>query len=805
MLKYHKYIWDSFRKKPSGLYILGKGLDVFEIEKQLIIEYSKNHKLVFVFGISENDKQRIIWEAANSGIEFLPKDIEKDTGRKERIQHYESNLVFFHNPGILAKDFLQGIIDPLKIDGFIINNAETIHKDSGLQLCLAYYQAFRLSNQKEIITQICQENNEENSDNENNGNEISDNLNLLNVQSNGFIKAFSEKVYEIGDLKKTADLLWIRHILFFPRFEQNVKDSIQSYEVQIIHISLKNSKSNTPKNEETKTNDFKPIVSNELIKLFALLTSLHNAFMSEYGEQLKLTAEESLVFHKKSLEKRTVTDEQKKVLDSILFFRQAFFFLLHEDPIIFNNYLQAVQSRNAGPYHPLWYEFPQAASVFNVAAKYAEENIPSPKLQWIVQLITNLPKDKRILILAEGTGTVNMICRFLAGFTPATTGKGIQIPNIVLDDNQSNNHSNLSSSNNSSKNGKTSSQKDVSENENYDFTLLNDEEPLINPELFGIIDLPMILLQELHAQANVLEKFQPDVVIFWDVTLLSIRRLEVYNSRYKKNVIAYLLSYPEAKEIQKMNNTGTHERDVFLQYIKSLTSLGLLPLNPFVIGQRPIIADDREFRSSFPLGLLRNGFKVVPALITVGDYVLSDEIVIERKAYTDLVGSLKNGRLLQQLQRMKQFYPRPFLLIEFTDVEYNSLSAKGKSSAIMNKLMTILYSFPDVKLIWARNNVEAGKTLNSLAQGTQPPTMSKALAMGSGVKDLRDIAREDSRQIKFLSSIPFLMSSHIEAIVTHCNSLKDLALMKRDKMMSIMEPSIGLKLYSLLHSSVKPV
>lgn len=776
MLKYHQFIWNSFSSKPSGLYVLGRGLDCFEIEKQLIIEYSKNHELVFVFGVSDNDKQRIIWEAANSGIEFLPKDIEKATDKKERTQHYDSHLVYFHSAGVLAKDFLQGVISPDKISGFIIHHAETIQKEAGLQLCLAFYRA---------------------------------------KNQNGFIKAFSEKIHEFTDLKQVTDLLWVRHILLFPRFETNVKQSIPNSNIQIIDIHL-NGKSKPKNGDETK--EFEPIISQNLVKVFELLKSLHFSFMNEYGESVNLTAEQSLTFNRKYLE-RVITGQEKdafnpakvnplskkvnpkkaplihqglndqqlqKILESILFFRHAFFILLHEEPMIFHEYLQTIQSRNSGQYHPLWFEFPQATSLFNVASSYAEESIPNPKLQWIANLISETPENKKILILAEGPGTVSMICNFLVGFTPRTSTGGIHIPmDSVEISEQSTGNTELSG--------------DVSTD-----NIKLDDELLIDPEIFGVMQPPLIMLQELHSQADVIEKFQPDIVIFWDVTLFSLRKFEVFQARYHKEVVAYLLSFPEAKETRSMEISNEHENNIFIEFIKSLSNINLRPLESFNLGTRPIIVDDREFRSSLPLGLLKAGFKVVPQHLIVGDYVLSDDYVIERKAYSDLVGSLNSGRLLAQLQRMKQFYSKPFLLIEFTDVneQLNAISAKGKNPAIMNKLMTILFNFPDIKLIWAKNNTEAGRTLWALSNGTQQPSAAKAIEMGSKV---RDVGQEDSRQIKFLSAISFLTSQQITAIVEKCKSLRELATMSRNDMMALIEPATGLKLYAFLHSKIKQI
>ena len=61
----------------------------------------------------------------------------------------------------------------------------------------------------------------------------------------------------------------------------------------------------------------------------------------------------------------------------------------------------------------------------------------------------------------------------------------------------------------------------------------------------------------------------------------------------------------------------------------------------------------------------RNGVKLEPCMLDVGDYVLTPSIVVERKALTDLIGSLNNGRLFTQLEQMKRHYNKPMLLIEF--------------------------------------------------------------------------------------------------------------------------------------------
>ena len=53
----------------------------------------------------------------------------------------------------------------------------------------------------------------------------------------------------------------------------------------------------------------------------------------------------------------------------------------------------------------------------------------------------------------------------------------------------------------------------------------------------------------------------------------------------------------------------------------------------------------REFRSSLP-GLLHvGGLDIYPITLTVGDYVLTPDMVVERKSIPDLIGSFNSGRL----------------------------------------------------------------------------------------------------------------------------------------------------------------
>jgi len=77
-----------------------------------------------------------------------------------------------------------------------------------------------------------------------------------------------------------------------------------------------------------------------------------------------------------------------------------------------------------------------------------------------------------------------------------------------------------------------------------------------------------------------------------------------------------------------------------------------------------IIADERERASGLPDLLSQSGLRVDIATLRVGDYILSPEIAVERKTLSDLVTSIFDGRVFDQVRQLTEAYRRPILMIE---------------------------------------------------------------------------------------------------------------------------------------------
>ena len=84
-------------------------------------------------------------------------------------------------------------------------------------------------------------------------------------------------------------------------------------------------------------------------------------------------------------------------------------------------------------------------------------------------------------------------------------------------------------------------------------------------------------------------------------------------------------------------------------------------------GIKPVIitADSRESRSGIALKLQNlPGVSLEQAELTSGDYLIGPGVAVERKAASDFVISLMEGRLFDQLARMAIEHERAIVLVE---------------------------------------------------------------------------------------------------------------------------------------------
>jgi ERCC4-type nuclease len=103
-----------------------------------------------------------------------------------------------------------------------------------------------------------------------------------------------------------------------------------------------------------------------------------------------------------------------------------------------------------------------------------------------------------------------------------------------------------------------------------------------------------------------------------------------------------------------------------------------------------VLYDHREERSGVPDALRAAGVPAAPENLPVGDYVVSDRLVVERKGPTDLAASIKDRRLFEQIARLTDAYQAVVLVVEGDPIHIHERSWKGALGRVLISGVAVL-------------------------------------------------------------------------------------------------------------------
>jgi len=130
-----------------------------------------------------------------------------------------------------------------------------------------------------------------------------------------------------------------------------------------------------------------------------------------------------------------------------------------------------------------------------------------------------------------------------------------------------------------------------------------------------------------------------------------------------------------------------------------------------------IYVDVREERSSIPKILEKEGALVIRRRLDVGDYLVSEDSVVERKSVGDFASSLFDGRLFDQAKRLREVYNNVYYIIEgnIKKIVYRWSNRLKQFSSAMTTLATVF----DAKILWSVNEENTAYIILSLAKNLQ--------------------------------------------------------------------------------------
>ena len=354
---------------------------------------------------------------------------------------------------------------------------------------------------------------------------------------------------------------------------------------------------------------------------------------------------------------------------------------------------------------------------------------------------------------------------------------------------------------------------------------LDDMEKLY--QLYDTEDLVIIHAYDGDMDEHVLEEVKPRYIIMYEPDTSFVRRVEVYRSSHNdRNVRVYFLYYGGSVEEQRYLSSVRREKDSFSKLIKEKSSMSvtmtldahgiedpqeafLRTINTRIAGggrlaataQPPrVVVDVREFRSSLPSLLHGRSMVIVPCMLTVGDYILSPNICIERKSIKDLISSFKDGRLYNQAETMMRHYKAAMLLIEFDQNKsftlepfadlsgsLSSVSAVNASSDLQSKIVLLTLAFPKLRIIWSSSPYQTAEIFESLKAQEPEPDPIQAVRVGlEGGQKAEDQAFNREPQ-DMLRIVPGVTGKNLKSLVVEMRNLKEVA----NATVEELEPAVG--------------
>ncbi|MEM0025459.1 MAG: ERCC4 domain-containing protein [Zestosphaera sp.] len=184
-----------------------------------------------------------------------------------------------------------------------------------------------------------------------------------------------------------------------------------------------------------------------------------------------------------------------------------------------------------------------------------------------------------------------------------------------------------------------------------------------------------------------------------------------------------------------------------------------------------VYVDEREKSSEIPYYLLSAGFSVIFKVLDVGDYVINDLIILERKRLDDLIRSVYEGRFFDQLKRLKSLEKfKAILVVEGNLLDIDKYTENPRS--IEAALVSAVLSF-SIPILYTRDSRHTAELIKYIAEKTQKFGRKTSAPLPTYRKE-RKPKTSDLRawQIYVLSSFPKIGPTLAERLLNKFGSLK---------------------------------
>jgi len=193
-----------------------------------------------------------------------------------------------------------------------------------------------------------------------------------------------------------------------------------------------------------------------------------------------------------------------------------------------------------------------------------------------------------------------------------------------------------------------------------------------------------------------------------------------------------------------------------------------------------VTCDQREVRSGVPLAIEKLGSMVDIETLEIGDYCVSDRVVIERKTVSDFLTSVIENKqhLFSQIKDMRREYSRPLLIMEGAAADlYMSRSIHPNAIDAMLEAIGIDYGVP---IMWSLSSEHTAQIVYRAAIREQTDHKRSISLHGS-----RSKMSPDQQLLYIVSALPNLGITTSTNLLKHFGNVQNIANATTDELKAV--------------------
>lgn len=177
-----------------------------------------------------------------------------------------------------------------------------------------------------------------------------------------------------------------------------------------------------------------------------------------------------------------------------------------------------------------------------------------------------------------------------------------------------------------------------------------------------------------------------------------------------------------------------------------------------VLLERAIVCDSREKNV---IKLLKSfGAKVSEVSLAIGDFIVSDDTVVERKTHSDFISSIIDGRIFEQASRMKNNFENVVIIVE------GFSSRRISENALKGAVATLLVN--GISVVNTLNIVDTARLIYWLARKEAQKTKLLGFKVPKKEKDIKKLKET------IVSCLPGISAKKARSLLKHFKNVKSI-------------------------------